>query len=228
MQSFRGKSSLVKDIYMEAEHGDGKPVSGVSHLANPFESLPDIYSGKLLIDSVLLEKKDNIHEKIYMFTFNDSLHSNVGLLKTAKDRLIKQENSIVDEETGFMRKMIEKCGFPAEVDDAERALLEQSVSIMMMSQVSEKEIFPRGRGQVLASLRPGIWHVSWVRDGSFVIQGMTRIGMYEQAKKALEFMLQAEAGRFKHYRHTDGKDYGPGIDYRISLTRYFGNGVEEM
>lgn len=40
-------------------------------------------------------------------------------------------------------------------------------------------------------------------------------------------MLQAEAGRFKHYRHTDGKDYGPGVDYRISLTRYFGNGREE-
>ena len=224
---FRGKSSILRGTGIEVESGNGKPVTGVTHLANPFESLPDMYSGELLLDSVFLEKNEGNAEKVYVFTFNDSLHSNRKLLKLAVNRLKKQDIYIVDQETGFMRNIIEKCGIPGDVTAEERALLEQSVSILMMSQVSEKEIFPGGRGQVLASLRPGIWHVGWVRDGSFVIQGMNRIGMFAQAKKALEFMLQAEAGLFKHYRHTDGRDYGPGVDYRISLTRYFGNGKEE-
>lgn len=224
---FRGNSSILKRIYIEMEYGNGNTVTGVTHLANPFESLPDVYSGDLLLDSVLIERPGDLSEKVYLFSFNDSLHSNTKILKKAKERLKQQHISLVDQETDFMRNIMEKCGLPEDVTPAERALLEQSVSVLMMSQVSEKEIFPHGRGQVLASLRPGIWHVGWVRDGSYVIQGMTRIGMYEQARKALEFMLQAEAGRFRHYIHTDGKDYGPGVDYRISLTRHFGNGVEE-
>jgi hypothetical protein len=56
---------------------------------------------------------------------------------------------------------------------------------------------------------------------------MTRLGMYAEARKGLEFMLKAPSDRFKHYIYRDGKDYGPGVDYQISLTRYFGNGKEE-
>jgi hypothetical protein len=56
---------------------------------------------------------------------------------------------------------------------------------------------------------------------------MTRLGMYSEARKGLEFMLKARSGKYKHYIYTDGKDYGPGVDYQISLTRYFGNGKEE-
>ncbi len=40
-------------------------------------------------------------------------------------------------------------------------------------------------------------------------------------------MLKAPSGHYKHYIYKDGKDYGVGTDYQISLTRYFGNGKEE-
>jgi GH15 family glucan-1,4-alpha-glucosidase len=95
-----------------------------------------------------------------------------------------------------------------------------------MSQVADNEIFPLAKGQILASLRPGLWHIAWVRDGSYAIQAMTRLGLYAEAKKGLEFMLKAKANRFKNYWY-NGKNYGPGVDYQISLTRYFGNGEEE-
>lgn len=40
-------------------------------------------------------------------------------------------------------------------------------------------------------------------------------------------MLRAPSGKYKHFVYKDGIDYGPGVDYQISLTRYFGNGEEE-
>lgn len=95
-----------------------------------------------------------------------------------------------------------------------------------MSQVADNEIFPYSHGQIMASLRPGLWHIAWVRDGSYAIQAMTKLGMFTEAKKGLEFMLKAHSGHLKHYIYTNGKDYGPGVDYQVSLTRYFGNGEE--
>lgn len=79
----------------------------------------------------------------------------------------------------------------------------------------------------MASLRPGLWHAAWVRDGSYAIQAMTALGMYKEARRGLEFMLKAPSGHYKHYLHKDGKDYGVGYDYQISVCRYFGNGREE-
>lgn len=126
-----------------------------------------------------------------------------------------------------MRNIISGCTIPENITVRERNVVEQSVSILKMSQVSDYEIFPYSHGQILASVRPGLWHIAWVRDGSYAIQAMTRLGMYTEARKGLEFMLKAPSGYFKHYIYTDGKDYGPGVDYQISLTRYFGNGKEE-
>lgn len=223
----RGKRSIVETLSTELEHGEGRAQSGVTHLTNPFEPLPEHYAGQLLMDSILLTKPNGQCEKILLFSFTDALHHDKDILKRAITRLKQQPNSIVEQETAWMRALIGRCRLPKGIKPAERAALEQSISVLTMSQVSDREIFPKGRGQVLASLRPGIWHVAWVRDGAYAIQAMTRLGMYEAARKALTFMLQADAGRFKHYRFTDGKDYGPGVDYRISLTRYFGNGTEE-
>jgi GH15 family glucan-1,4-alpha-glucosidase len=126
-----------------------------------------------------------------------------------------------------MQKLFSTCTIPANITVKERNVVEQSISILKMSQVSDYEIFPDSHGQILASLRPGLWHTAWVRDGSYAIQAMTRLGMYSEAKKGLEFMLKAPSNRFRNYVYKDGKDYGPGVDYQISLTRYFGNGKEE-
>lgn len=136
-------------------------------------------------------------------------------------------NNLLDKELAFMRNLINKAKIPKNVTPEERNVLEQSVSILKMSQVSDKEEFPKSRGQILASLRPGVWAISWVRDATFAIEAMSKLGMYDEAKKGLEFMLNADGNRFKNYIFRDGKNYGPEIDYQISLTRYFGNGTEE-
>lgn len=130
-------------------------------------------------------------------------------------------------ELAFMRNLINKAKIPATISVAERNVMEQAVSVLKMSQVSDKDELPLSHGQVLASLRPGVWAISWVRDGTFAISAMAKLGMYDEAKKGLEFMLKAKGNRFKNYIFRDGKNYGPEIDYQISLTRYFGDGTEE-
>ena len=134
---------------------------------------------------------------------------------------------LLESELAFMRNLIEKAKIPKNISDNERNVMEQAVSILKMSQVSNKEIYPKSHGQILASLRPGVWAIAWVRDGAYAIEAMAKLGMYDEARKGLEFMLKADGNKFKNYVFRDGKNYGPEVDYQISLTRYFGNGTEE-
>ena len=81
-----------------------------------------------------------------------------------------------------------------------------------------------GFGQVLASLPPGLgnveatWNISWVRDMAYATAALARSGHLQEALDALHFQLSAPRGL-----HEDKV----GRPYRISLTRYFGNGAEE-
>ncbi len=166
-------------------------------------------------------------EKYFLFGFTDKHHPNSGMEK-AINRLKSAPVSLIDTEVDFMQQVVARCRFPKKINRAERDLLEQSVAVLKMSQVHDNEVFPLAKGQILASLRPGVWAISWVRDAAFAIAAMTKLGLYDEAKKGLEFMLNASpSNQYKHYIHTDGKDYGIGVDYQISVTRYFGNGREE-
>jgi MYXO-CTERM domain-containing protein len=82
----------------------------------------------------------------------------------------------------------------------------------------------RGRGAVLASLPPGQWTVSWIRDGAYAVAAMAHAGMHAEARDALLFYLSAEAGRFQSWTELEGYGMPP---YQISLVRYHGFGVEE-
>lgn len=170
-------------------------------------------------------KNGKLFERTYILGFQDSLHH----MPDVEQELARiKETDIVDAELKFMRHTIEKCHFPLGLSATERNVMEQSIAILKMSQVGDNEIFPLSHGQVLASLRPGVWAICWVRDGAFAIEAMSKLGMYNEAKKALEFMLKAQpTNQYVHYVHTDGLDYGLGVPYIISLTRYFGNGREE-
>jgi GH15 family glucan-1,4-alpha-glucosidase len=183
--------------------------------------------GNLISGEFIKPYNDGLYEKYFLFSFSDSLHKDGNLLQKTITELSGEKSSLLDRELQYMRNTISACIIPENITAKERNVLEQSISILKMSQVSDYEIFPYSHGQILASIRPGLWHTAWVRDGSFAIQAMTRLGMYAEARKGLEFMLKAPSDRFKHYIYRDGKDYGPGVDYQISLTRYFGNGKEE-
>lgn len=166
--------------------------------------------------------------KYFLFTFSDSLGNYQSQFDNAVKRIAIKKKDLIPDEINYMCGVMSKTKIPPTISTDERNIIEQGVSILKMSQVGEKEIFPLSHGQVLASLRPGVWAISWVRDASFAIEAMSKLGMYDEAKKALEFMLNAKpTDQYVHYTFTDGKDYGIGVPYIVSVTRYFGNGREE-
>lgn len=223
----RGDKEKIENLEFDVESQSGSPVSGIDHLENHLQDLPIHIAGNMITDTYIKQYKDNVYEKYFLYSFTDSLHTDKKIIDKTINKLKTSSMSLVDEELVFMRNFIGDCKIPSAISHKERNALEQAISTLKMSQVSDKEIFPHSAGQIMGSLRPGLWHIAWVRDGAFAIKGMTRLGMYEEAKKGLEFMLEAPSNKFKHYVHTDGVDYGPGVDYQISLTRYFGDGTEE-
>ncbi|MDP2274696.1 MAG: glycosyl hydrolase [Archangium sp.] len=133
----------------------------------------------------------------------------------------------------------------------ELALTRQAAAILVMAQVQERQAFlrewhtqdgearrtrfldggtlpatvvHRGQGAVLASLPPGEWTYSWVRDGSYAAVAMAELCLTAQSRAALSFFLDAEGGRFKNWTELQPAGFP---NYVLSLTRYSGFGVEE-
>lgn len=110
---------------------------------------------------------------------------------------------------------------PATALGLDPALTAQSLVILRMGQVREPG---PGFGQILASLPPGLgnvdaqWNIAWVRDMAYAVAGLIAAGHHAEARAALAFQLTAPPGR-----HT----LEVGRPYRISITRYFGDGAEE-
>ena len=100
-------------------------------------------------------------------------------------------------------------------------LWRQSETVLRMGQIREANTATRhNNGMLLASLPPGEWHTSWVRDATYAVVALSRTGHFAEAKAALEFWLNAgPVGRYSSYVNNQS--------YRISLTRYFGTGEEE-
>lgn len=223
----RGEREKIENLYFEAETGSGNLVSGITLLENHLQNLPILIKGRALTGNFSRPYDETTSEKYFLYSLTDSLFTDTAIISRTIAELKEKKLSLVDNEVKYMKSVFNRCNIPEALTVKERSVVEQSVSILKMAQVSDAEIFPFSPGQVLAALRPGLWHVAWVRDGSYAIQAMTRLGMYEEARKALDFMLKAPSGKYKHYVYSDGKDYGPGVDYQVSLTRYFGNGTEE-
>lgn len=110
---------------------------------------------------------------------------------------------------------------PSSVPADEQNLYRQSLAVLRMGQVREPGA---PFGQILASLPPGLdnpnaqWNIAWVRDMAYATVGLIHSGHLVEARDALLFQLHAQQGR-----HTTEV----GSPYRISVTRYFGNGAEE-
>lgn len=103
----------------------------------------------------------------------------------------------------------------------EQKLWRMSETVLRMGQVREPNTPTRkNNGMVLASLPPGEWHSGWVRDATYGIVALARMGHHAEAKAAVDFFLNAEpVGKYKSYVSNQ--------DYRVSVVRYFGNGEEE-
>ncbi len=106
----------------------------------------------------------------------------------------------------------------------EKRVWRMGEATLRMGQVREANVpgVRMNHGMILASLPVGQWHTGWVRDATYAIVALARSGHFEEARKALDFFFNVEAGNVGVY-----KDYVGNQDYRVSVTRYFGNGVEE-
>jgi MYXO-CTERM domain-containing protein len=103
---------------------------------------------------------------------------------------------------------------PADFDDLALAT-RLGLAVLRMAQVREPG---RGHGQIVASLPPGQWNIAWVRDMAYAIVGLAEAGRAVESRDALSFLLDAEAGAYEEE---------VGEPYRLSVTRYFGDGTEE-
>lgn len=137
---------------------------------------------------------------------------------------------LLEGETAWWNSWHSGETLPAGLSTVESALYKQSTAVLKMGQVRESG---QGSGQILASLVPGMWNISWVRDASYAIMGLTAAGHYSEAKQGLEFMLKATMkmdGADNYYqKNYIEPDLGVTLstNYAISVTRYFGNGTEE-
>jgi hypothetical protein len=103
---------------------------------------------------------------------------------------------------------------PAGLTPAELRVWRQSESVLRMAQ--SREPAP-SRGQILASLPPGIWWITWVRDMSYAVAALARSGHAAEAGLGVDFWQNARVGAYRMY---------VGHDYRVSVVRYYGNGDE--
>jgi GH15 family glucan-1,4-alpha-glucosidase len=167
------------------------------------------------------------YRKYFLFSAQDSAAGDEGDLRPSRARLQTSGGTLLDDEIRYMRFVIDRAALPASLPAEERAVAEQSISVLKMSQVSPYESAARSRGQILACLPPGERNIAWVRDGCYAIMALSRVGLLEESRSGLDFFLNAEAGFYRSYFHTDGRDYGVGRAYQISVCRYSGDGTEE-
>lgn len=108
--------------------------------------------------------------------------------------------------------------FPGE---KERRLWRQSEIVLRMAQSREPNRPGRnGNGLIIASLPDGSWFTPWVRDMAYAAVAFARMGHRDEARAALLAYFNAQpTGKMR-------QEVG-GVDYQISVVRYFGDGSEE-
>lgn len=104
---------------------------------------------------------------------------------------------------------------PPDLTDSERAVYRRSLALLRMAQVREPGA---PFGQIVAALHPMSAARAWVRDQSYAARALVRAGLFDEARAALAFVIDAGAG-----------GYQSEIDepYAISVLRQRGDGSEE-
>jgi len=110
--------------------------------------------------------------------------------------------------------------------EQERHLWRQSEVMLRMAQSREPNgpdangNLRNGNGLIVAALPDGVYFTPWVRDMAYALVALIRMGHQAEARAGLLAYFNAQpTGKM---RAQTG-----GIDYQISVVRYFGNGAEE-
>jgi hypothetical protein len=105
--------------------------------------------------------------------------------------------------------------------EQERHLWRQSEVMLRMAQSREPNRPGwNGNGLIVAALPDGVYFTPWVRDMAYALVALIRIGHQAEARAGLLGYFNAQpTGKM---RAQTG-----GIDYQVSVVRYFGDGSEE-
>ncbi len=108
-----------------------------------------------------------------------------------------------------------------------RELFRQSTAFLKMGQCREANVHPATTyGQIPASLPPGQWAITWVRDGAYAAAALARTGHFQECEDYFSFLVNAETGSYRSFTYND-EEFGIQVPYGPSVCRYFGNGTEE-
>ena len=132
------------------------------------------------------------------------------------------EKLLADEIAGWQAWHAATKG-PPNLSLADTLLLQRQLTALKMAQCQQADFGVAGSGktpfgQIVASLPPGQWAITWPRDQSYAAVALAASGHVAEAKAAIEFVLKGKVGEFKNE---------VGLPYRVSVTRYFGGGQEE-
>ena len=105
--------------------------------------------------------------------------------------------------------------------DNERHLWRQSEILLRVAQSREPNRADRySNGMIVACLPDGAFSNTWARDMAYATMALIRMGHRKEARAALMAYFNARpTGKMKH-------ETG-GVDYQVSVVRYFGDGAEE-
>lgn len=105
--------------------------------------------------------------------------------------------------------------------EKERHLWRQSEMVLRMAQSREPNRPDRyNNGLIVAFLPDGFSFMPWVRDMAYAVSALARMGHRDEARAAILAYFNARpAGQLK-------QETG-GLDYQVSVVRYFGDGSEE-
>ncbi len=107
------------------------------------------------------------------------------------------------------------------VGERERHLWRQSEVMLRIAQSREPNRPNRNsNGLIVASLPDGVWFTPWVRDMAWATVALARMGHRDEARAALLAYFNAQpTGKMRAQT--------AGVDYQVSVVRYFGDGSEE-
>jgi Glycosyl hydrolases family 15 len=105
--------------------------------------------------------------------------------------------------------------------EKERRLWRQSETVLRMAQSREPNRPGRyNNGLIVACLPDGSWFMPWARDMAYAVVALSYMGHRSEARAALLAYYNARpTGKMK-------QETG-GVDYQVSVVRYFGDGSEE-
>ena len=180
--------------------------------------------------SQIRNDKDKKNNSSPLFFIENSTDNHYSLLIEINRYKLSQSQSgnklyisQLEDELKYWDNWHSTTKYPDKISSSQKKIFKQSLSILKMGQCRENG---KSYGQILASLPPGMWNICWIRDAAYALNGLILSNHYEEAKKALEFFLNAECGKYVDFK-VAGEQCGLGSPYQISVCRYFGNGSEE-